>query len=412
MNVPTPARPAAHDGSLRDALRAWFLQPPRPHGEVLVDRTVSFLELFYDLVYVVVVARAAHHLAGHLSWAGVVDFAVVFGLIWLAWLNGTLLHELHGREDGRSRSWIFVQMLVLALLAVHTAEATGEAGQPFAVTYTVLLSVLAYQWATIRRHDPPELRGRSTPFLIGLSLATVVFAVSIFTAPDVRLLLWGAFLVVSLATGLVTIGRQAIQPDETVVAESLVERFGLFVIIVLGETVVGVVEGLSESVADARTLVTGALALVIGFGLWWNYFDATARQGPRQQRVAIGTWVYAHLPLTGGIAAAGAATVTLVEHAGDARVPAATGWVLGGALAITLVAIAAVLRTLERADGADVVYAPVAWTLVAGAAAALVVVAVRPAPWALVLALLVVLNATWGHAFLRHAAGRSLPGAR
>src|SRR4030095_14211829 len=92
------------------ALRRWFLRPPRPHGEVIEDRTVSFLELFYDLVYVVLIAQIAHTLAEDVSWSGVRDFAVVFGLIWIGWFNGTQFHELHGRQDGRNRSFIFLQM--------------------------------------------------------------------------------------------------------------------------------------------------------------------------------------------------------------------------------------------------------------------------------------------------------------
>lgn len=88
--------------------RALFWQPPRAHGGIPEDRSVSFLELFYDLTYVVVIARAAHHLAEHVSWRGAAEFAVVFGLIWIAWLSGTLYCELHGREDGRTRAFVFL----------------------------------------------------------------------------------------------------------------------------------------------------------------------------------------------------------------------------------------------------------------------------------------------------------------
>jgi Bacterial low temperature requirement A protein (LtrA) len=66
--------------TLREGLRRWFLRPPRPHGDVIEDRTVSFLELFYDLVYVVLVGQLAHTLAEDVSWSGVLDFAVVRSL--------------------------------------------------------------------------------------------------------------------------------------------------------------------------------------------------------------------------------------------------------------------------------------------------------------------------------------------
>ena len=68
---------------VRTGFRAWFLTPPRRHGEIVYTREVSFLELFYDLVYVVLIAQVSHHLATHVGWRGVWEFVVVFGLIWL-----------------------------------------------------------------------------------------------------------------------------------------------------------------------------------------------------------------------------------------------------------------------------------------------------------------------------------------
>ena len=119
---------------VRYGLTTWFRTPPRRHGEVAYTREVSFLELFYDLVYVVLIGRATRHLAAHVDWESIGDFATVFGLIWLAWYNGTFWHELHGRDDGRSRNYIFLQMGLLALLAVFTGEATARDGREFAIT--------------------------------------------------------------------------------------------------------------------------------------------------------------------------------------------------------------------------------------------------------------------------------------
>ena len=63
------------------------------------------------------------------------EFAVVFGIVWTAWVNGSLYMELHGRQDGRTRLFVFVQMAILTLLAVFTSDATAEPGPPFALTY-------------------------------------------------------------------------------------------------------------------------------------------------------------------------------------------------------------------------------------------------------------------------------------
>jgi hypothetical protein len=72
---------------------------------------------------VVLVAQAAHHLSGHLTWAGLREFAAVFTLTWIAWLNGSLHHELHGREEARGRSVFLLQIMVLVPLGAFIPEA-------------------------------------------------------------------------------------------------------------------------------------------------------------------------------------------------------------------------------------------------------------------------------------------------
>ena len=139
--------------SPKSQLKRWLSSPPRPHGAIIKDRTVSNLELFYDLVYVAVIAQASHHLAEHISLIGFLEFAVVFGMIWFAWFNGSLYIELHGREDGRTRLSVFLQMGVLALLAVFTAEAAGATGQPFAIVYALFLALMGWHWYAVRELD-------------------------------------------------------------------------------------------------------------------------------------------------------------------------------------------------------------------------------------------------------------------
>src|SRR5579859_1806903 len=103
----------------------WFWRRPRPHGATIRDRRVSPLESLYDLVYAVVIAQAAHPLEQHVSARRAGAFAVVFALTWIAWTNGSLYLELHGREDGRTRAFVFIQIGVLALVAVFAATAAG-----------------------------------------------------------------------------------------------------------------------------------------------------------------------------------------------------------------------------------------------------------------------------------------------
>lgn len=79
----------------------------------------------------VLISQIAHTLAGDVSWAGFVDLSVVFGLIWIAWANGSLYHELHGREDGRSRTFIFGRLVLWAVIVVATVGADLRRGAPW-----------------------------------------------------------------------------------------------------------------------------------------------------------------------------------------------------------------------------------------------------------------------------------------
>ena len=252
-------------------MRAWFFTPPRRHGEIVYTREVSFLELFYDLVYVVLIAQVAHHLATHVSWRGVWEFIVVFGLIWLAWFNGTGWHELHSREDGQARNYIFTQMMLLAVLAMFAESATADDGPAFAITYAILFTLYTWQWYLVHRIDDPVYRPVTTSYLAGMVTMVLVVLGSAFASDTARLWIWTILLVLWLGGSMVQMLRSGMTGLEEGISGSFVERFGLFTIIVLGEVVVGVVGGITDAEElTALTIATGIIGLTIGYGLWWN----------------------------------------------------------------------------------------------------------------------------------------------
>jgi low temperature requirement protein LtrA len=383
--------------------KRWFWRPPRPHGEVITDRQVSNLELFYDLVYVAVIGQAAHHLAEHVSVRGLAEFAVVFALIWIAWINGTLYLELHGREDGRTRSIVFVQMGILALLAVFTADAADGSGSGFAVVYATYQVLQTGLWYTVwrqDRRDRPEFLATTRGYVVGIGVSAAAILASALLPATPRLVVW-AGLAVAWIVGIVLAAQSSRVRWGLTPTDSLVERFGLFTIIVLGEVVIGVVAGLSVAERDAKTIVTGMLALWMGFGLWWIYFDLVGRRLPRADVGALSSWVVSHLPITLSITAAGAGMVSLIGHAHDASTPAGTSWLLAGAVATGLLALILTEQALVDAERLFQVFHPLRLALSAGAVAALAVGWVRPAPWLLALLLVAVLSAVWSFAVSR-----------
>ena len=391
----------APDAPLRQALRSW-LRPPRAHGEIIEGRTVSFLELFYDLVYVVLIAQISHTLASAPSGEATRDFVVLFALIWFAWLNGSLYHELHGGDDGRSRTYIFIQMTILCGLAVYAGHAgdTPDDGRGFAIVYTLLLVVLGWQWLDVRRHDTPDMRPLADRYLAGLAVIAALTFASALVDHDVRRVLWVVAVVLIVVAGV----AQSLRTNPTTepalrVTESMAERFGLFTIIVLGEVVVGVVDGVTESERTGEVIVTATLALFVGFGIWWNYFDFVGRRGPSPGPGARTVWVYGHLVVAAAIAATGAGMVSLIGHADDSRTPTNTAWLTAGGTAATALAIAVIAGALPADPGRRRV--PV--LLLGTAAVGAIIAVVHPAPWVLALALAVMLFAVWIDAFVLHA---------
>jgi low temperature requirement protein LtrA len=390
-------------------LRSSLWQPPRPHGEQPRERTVGPLELFYDLAVVVLVAQAAHHLAGHLTWPGLGEFAAVFTLVWIAWGNGSLHHELHGHDDARARSTFLLQILVLVAMAAFIPEAGGARGAAFAVAAGVLFAILAVLWVLAARGDRPEYR-RSSRLYVTMTAATalLLFGTALLPA-SARILAWGLLDAAYLAGfAALTLATPA-QASGVLVTDALIERFGAFTIIVLGETLTGVVAGLARAPVSALTLAVGLVCVVVGFGAWWTYFDFAGRRQPRPAPAVSLQWILGHLPLTAAIAAMGAAMVSLVDHAHDGRTPAPTAWLLCAGAAVVLCAtmlIAASLQAWRRDRG---LYRPLARACAAVALACLAVGAARPAPLLLGLALVVLLSIPWGVAVVRHLASSTDP---
>ena len=185
-----------------------------------------------------------------------------------------------------------------------------------------------------------------------------------------RYWLWAIGLATQVGGLVVGVRRwtpPASQGGDAVIATtpSLIERMGLFVIIVLGEVIVGAVDGMAEIArVGASGIVIGLLGVLVAIGLWWIYFDLVSHRAPVSNRTQL--WVYLHLPLVIAIAAGGAGVLNTVEHANDV-LPDAVRWLLVGSLAVAVVSVAAITRTLEIRRRFARVYRPAEIALVISA---------------------------------------------
>jgi low temperature requirement protein LtrA len=366
----------------------YFWQRPRSHREIITERRVSFLELFYDLIYVVLIARVALGLHDGITAKSVAVFAILFGLLWIGWYNGSLLHDAHGRADMRNRLMTFLQMFAIAAMAVFAPVAAGTGGRGFAICYTAFLAILVWQWVAVARLESldPVYGPLTRRYATTMGVMTAWIAMSVFASPDVRIWMWGGFVVVFVFGVLLFAFTERGSERETQAAaplatESLLERFALFLIIVLGEVVASVVTGLG-GVEDltARVFLTGFVGLAVAIAFWWTYFDLIAMRTPVAKTKDRYLYNLAQLPLCLALTGVGAATVSLIEHGSDESTPSPTAWLFGGAVALAMVTAAWMMRLLDDYTRLMSLYRPAAITSLMIAALALVLAVIQPPP--------------------------------
>ncbi|GAA4468568.1 low temperature requirement protein A [Phytohabitans houttuyneae] len=299
---------------LRDDLRH-RLRPMSGRG----PGSVTPLELFYDLIYVIAFAVAADELAHAViegevgAGLGAYVFAI-FGVTW-AWLNFTWFSSAYGNDDALFRVATVVQMVGVVIftfgLPVSFAD-TAHGGSPnnvlLVVGYIIMRLPLVALWLRAAREDRDHRR-TSTAYAVAITVAQVGWALT--TLPGLPTGATIAALVVLAAAELVAPavieGRLGRAPWS---AGHVAERFGLLTLITLGEVVAATVAAVGVLVRDTgwsvAAIVIAASGLVIAAGLWWAYYLVPARTILTRSPARIFPWRYAHLPLFGAIAAVGA----------------------------------------------------------------------------------------------------------
>ncbi|HEV8340258.1 MAG TPA: low temperature requirement protein A [bacterium] len=306
---------------------------------------MGWLELFYDLVFVVVIAELADFLARHVTASGVLGYVLLFIPVWWVWIGGTIYTERFETEDVSFRVFTFLQMLPIAAMALFVHNGLGAGGQGFALSYTAARLVLIFMWLRGGWYVP-AMRPVTSRYSVGFTVSVLLFLLSVFVDPPLRFVLWGVGLAIDLLTPLPTLRFQARLPRFS--TSRLPERFGLFVIIVLGEAIVGVVQGLAKQQRlSAGVIAGGVFGMALAFGLWWTYFDFVAHRHPKS-----GVWwtlafSYAHLPLVMAIAAVGAGVLNLLTLE-QGVLSANVRWLITGAAAVALSAIGLIELLLQR----------------------------------------------------------------
>jgi low temperature requirement protein LtrA len=332
----TTSPPIAHRGP-------WL----RYREETSGGRRASWLELLFDLVFVVAVAELAGRLHDDPTGSGALAFAgLAVPVVW-AWMNVTFYADQFDTDDVPFRLAVFAAMLAVLVLA----GGLDSAGTGFVLGYIALkvLMVALYARAGVAEDDP-ETRVFCLACVVAYASSLVLWAASLAFDAPVRQVLWALGLAIEIGTpalGPSVFARMRVH------LHHIPERFGLFTIIVIGETVVVSALGVDEW-RTASALVAGAgLALVCG--VWWLYFD---RQEEIHLRPTIRpnlVFIYGHIPLLAALNAAAVGVEFGVEHAGSEPLELAERLILGGGVGATLLALTAVqAATLDGLPGREV----------------------------------------------------------
>jgi low temperature requirement protein LtrA len=322
-----------------------LLLPPRLRTLEDGDgRRASYLELFFDLVFVVAITQLAHELAVDHSLHGFGVFAALYLPVFLAWQGFSFYADRFDTDDVVFRIVMFTAMLAIAALAIQIPDVAHGKSTGFVLAYVVLRSLLVGLYLRSYRHVP-EARPLSARYAWEYSLAIAIWVVSLAFEPPGRYVLWAVALAWELS--IPTLARKLFTAIP-VHASHVPERFALFTIIVLGEAIVVVALGTSGSEWEPAAAVVAALGFVMAAAIWWVYFGGGGEVTMRPSPAAILVFTHVHIPLLAALTAVSAGIALAIEGASAESLDAGTRWALAGGAAVYLACVTIAQRSTAQ----------------------------------------------------------------
>jgi low temperature requirement protein LtrA len=298
--------------------------------ESFKEHHVSWLESFYDLIVAIIVFQLSRELNEDVSVFGFLSFVALFIPVVWSWVGVTFYSTRFAVDDLAHRLLMLLQIAAAAFMAVSVPDGLGENSSWFALSYAIMRTILVIEYLRTRRYVPAA-RQLTTRYSIGFSIAAAIWFASVFVPPPFRLFLWVLGLGVDIGTPLLFARQLSVQFAPPV--HHLPERFGLFTIIVLGISILGVVNGIATHNWTVPSIISAGLGLGITFSLWWVYFDTVdgseIRALRENKRIGIYlTWLYIHFPLIIGFTAFGVSIEHVVLSNQALALPSSEKWLL------------------------------------------------------------------------------------
>jgi low temperature requirement protein LtrA len=270
------------------------------------ERHTSPVELLWDLVFVFAVTQVTTLLSRDLSWPGFGRGMLVLALVWWAWSAYVWAANAEQEESRVLRGVLLLGMVLIFIAGLSLPNAFDNRATLFACSYAGvrLLHLALYAHASRRGNASwSAIAGFATTVVIGMAL---LIAGSFLTGAA-RIVFWTVAVAIDYA-GPAWLTRERLRGLQQVAVAHFAERYSLFVIICLGESIVAIGLSANEQATDADLIAAVALGLVATIGLWWTYFDHFASTAEARLRdhddpvlAAADGYSYLHLVIVAGI---------------------------------------------------------------------------------------------------------------
>jgi low temperature requirement protein LtrA len=322
-----------------------------PHEE---HRAATPLELLFDLTFVVAFGTAADQLAHYVAidhvWSGIAGFSFAcFAVAW-AWINYSWFASAYDTDDWVMRLATMVQMLGVLVLALGLEQAFGSIdhgdvlnNHVMVAGYVVMRVPMVFLWARAARHDPPR-RQAAMSYIWTISVAQAFWvALAVVDLPIRETFAIAAVLIgVEMSGPYIAERRYGGTPWH---AHHIAERYGLLVIITLGEGIIGTVASINAVVHGSHGwTVDAAVVALAGVGLtfaaWWSYFAIPWGDVLALHRERSFLWGYGHIVIFAALAAMGAGLHVAADYLEGKTTIGLTGTVLATAIPVTIYILA------------------------------------------------------------------------
>jgi low temperature requirement protein LtrA len=315
------------------------------------EQRVTALELFFDLVFVFAITQVTAFVAHEPDLKHLIEGLAILVAVWWAWGCYAWLGNTAGTDDGLFRVTLLAAMAAMAVAAIAVPRAFGADALAFGIAYCCVRVLHIAAYAQLAKHDPSlqVVVRKLGQAMVPTGLLFVV--AGLVPHGTARYACWALAIAIDLG-GLYVQGVEGWR----VQAGHLAERYGLIIIIALGESIVSVGVGAQGQPMDADLIVGVLLGMAAAAALWWAYFDVVAlvaehrfRQATGLQRALIArdSYTYLHLPMVAGIVLFSLGVKTTLGHGGEHLEAIPAIGLTGGAALYFLAHVAFRLRNVH-----------------------------------------------------------------